>query len=319
MNIVIAPYSKVHYAQWDSFCSGAVNGTFLHTRRFLSYHGGRFKDLSVLIMESDNVVGLFPVAESASDPMMVVSHPGITYGGVVHRGRLIGTRMIEAIKALCQYYKKAGYHRLQYKSVPYIYTAIPSQDDLYALFRLGARRIRCDLSCTIDIANRQPISERRKRGLKKAHKVVSLSNDQRLLGELWEIIAQNLTRKYDTQPVHSLNELQKLLDDFPDNISIRCALLEDRVEAGVVFFNMPLIWHAQYIAASERAYDVSALDAVFNGTITDAQHAGIRYLDFGTSNEQAGLVLNDGLYKFKSEFGGRGVAHEYYEVDLKEF
>lgn len=318
MSIEIAPYTQAHETEWEEFCAGAVNATFLHTRRFLSYHGDRFKDLSVLMMESGKVVGIFPAAESPSDTKLVISHPGITYGGIVRRGWLSGMRMIEALTALSEYYGKGGYQRLQYKAVPHIYATTPAQDDLYALFRLGAQRVRCDLSCAIDLANRQPLSERRRRGLKKAQKAVTLSNDPALLGELWAVIALNLARKHDAKPVHSLTELALLKDRFPEQITFRCALLEGRVEAGVVLFNSPSVWHAQYIAASERAYDVSALDAVFDSAISEAQQAGARYFDFGTSNEDGGKVLNDGLYRFKSEFGGGGVAHEFYELSLTD-
>ena len=37
---------------------------------------------------------------------------------------------------------------------------------------------------------------------------------------------------------------------------------------------------------------------------------------FGTSNGEAEGRLNEGLYRFKSEFGGSGVAHETYELEL---
>ncbi|UOA09532.1 GNAT family N-acetyltransferase [Methylobacter sp. S3L5C] len=316
MSIEIIAYTQAHETAWEGFCAGAVNSTLLHTRGFLSYHVDRFKDLSVLIMQSGKLVGVFPAAESPSDTTLVISHPGITYGGIVHQGWLSGTRMIEVLTALAEYYGKNGYQRLQYKPVPFIYTKTPAQDDLYALFRLGAQRIRCDLSCTIDLTNRQPLSERRRRGLKKALKAVTLSSDPALLGELWAVIAQNLAHKHNAKPVHSLAELTLLKDRFSQLITIRCALMDGHVEAGVVFFNSPSIWHAQYIAASEIAYNVSALDAVFDSAITDAQQVGVRYFDFGTSNEDGGKVLNDGLYRFKSEFGGGGIAHEYYEVNL---
>jgi hypothetical protein len=318
MSIEIVPYIQTHEAVWEEFCAGAVNATFLHSRRFLSYHRTRFKDLSVLIIESGKVVGIFPAAESPSDSKLVISHPGITYGGIVHRGWLSGMRMIEAITVLSAYYKKSGYKRLLYKPVPYIYTATNAQDDLYALFRLGAQRVRCDLSCTIDVANRQRISERRRRGLKKAQKVVTLSSDPELLGDLWEVITQNLTLKHDAKPVHSLTELALLVDLFPEQITIRCALLDGRVEAGVILFNFQTVWRSQYIAASERAYKISALDAVFDAALTEAQEFGVQYFDFGTSNEEGGKVLNDGLYRYKSEFGGGGVAHEFYELGLTD-
>jgi len=316
VSIEIIPFTQEHESQWEEFCVGAVNATLLHTRRFLSYHGDRFNDRSVLVMESGKLVGIFPAAESLSDSKLVISHPGITYGSILHRGWLSGMRMIEALTALSEFYGNAGYIRLQYKTVPHIYATTPAQDDLYALFRLGAQRVRCDLTCTIDLANRQPLSERRRRGLKKAQKAVTLSGDPALLDELWAVVGQNLARKHDAKPVHSLDELALLLERFPKHIIIRCALMEGRVEAGVVFFNSPFVWHAQYIAASASAYDVSALDAVFDAAITEAQQAGVRYFDFGTSNEEGGKVLNDGLYRFKSEFGGGGVVHEFYELEL---
>ena len=88
------------------------------------------------------------------------------------------------------------------------------------------------------------------------------------------------------------------------------------VVAGVVLFNSTNVWHAQYIASNEIGYSLSALDAIFESLIDVAKTSGALYFDFGTSNEQDGLVLNDGLYRFKSEFGGGGMAHEYYELVL---
>ena len=314
MEIIL--YKPENEATWDKFCIGAVNSTLLHTRLFLSYHENRFIDKSSLIMESGKLVGIFPAAESISDPDLVISHPGATYGGVIHQGWLCGMRMIKALTAISQFYGEVGYQRLQYKAVPFIYVETPAQDDLYALYRLGAQRARCDLSCSIDLGRRLSFSDRRKRGLKKAQKTITLSSDQARLVDLWEVITQNLARKHSSQPVHSLAELTMLQERFPQQIIIRSALIDGRVEAGVVFFNSASVWHAQYIGASEKAFDVSALDAVFDAAITEAQLAGMRYFDFGTSNEAEGNILNDGLYRFKSEFGGGGIVHEYYMVAL---
>jgi hypothetical protein len=310
-------YESTKADAWDEFCAGAVNATFLHTRRFLSYHGDRFKDLSLLLMNSGKIMGVFPAAESPTDPELVVSHPGATYGGVVHQGGLTGTRMIEAITALAKYYKD-NYRRLIYKSIPYIYHNVPAQDDTYALFRYGSLRNRCDLSCAIDLATRTVASERRRRGLKKALKSVTLSSDPALLPEVWSVIACNLGSKHNVRPTHSLAELSILMKLFPDRITLQSALLEEHVIAGVVFFNSPKAWHAQYIGASEHGYEMAALDAVFDAAISTARETGARYFDFGISNENEGKTLNEGLYRFKSEFGGGGVAHEFWEMDLRK-
>jgi len=314
VSLQIVPYSHGHEMAWEQCCAGAINGTPLHTRRFLSYHGDRFKDVSVLIVDAGKVRGVFPAAQSPADPGLVVSHPGITFGGVVHQGWLSGARMLAAMTALSEHYQHLGYQRLLYKAVPHIFTRKPAQDDLYALFRLGAQRVRCDLSCAIDLAPRPAASGRRQRELKKTQKIVSLSSDVGLLGELWAVINDNLARKHNAIPVHSLPELVLLMSRFPEQIFIRSALIAGRVEAGVIMFNAKSVWHLQYVGASESAYEVSALDAVFDSVIQESQLAGARYFDFGISNEDNGQVLNDGLYRFKAGFGGGGVAHEFYEI-----
>ncbi len=316
MTVELIPYNPDHADIWDEFCSGAVNSTILHTRRFLNYHREKFKDLSLLVIDAGKVVGVFPAAQSPSNAAMVVSHPGITYGGIAHQGKLTGNRMITVLEEIATHYALAGYSSLQYKALPFIYASVPAQDDLYALFRLGASRVRCDLSCCIDLAARRPFSDRRRRGLRKALAAVTLSSDPTLLSELFPVISRNLARRYDASPVHSLEELSLLQALFPQQIQIRCALINGIVEAGVIFFNTANVWHAQYIAASEAAYEVSALDAVFNMAIMDALRDGVRFFDFGTSNEDGGTVLNDGLYRFKAEFGGGGVAYEFFELAL---
>ena len=81
-------------------------------------------------------------------------------------------------------------------------------------------------------------------------------------------------------------------------------------------FITPTTFHAQYIASSEMGYDCSALDAIFEQGILSAQKDGKRWFDFGISTEVGGKVLNEGLYRFKSEFGAGGTVHEFYELDL---
>lgn len=69
------------FNEWDRLVDESWNGTFLHKRRFLAYHGERFTDVS-LIIEDDKgqLIGVFPAAIDPADPNRVVSHPGSTYG-----------------------------------------------------------------------------------------------------------------------------------------------------------------------------------------------------------------------------------------------
>lgn len=320
MSLSIRPYSEENSQEWDFFCTQADQATFLHTRRFLSYHGARFVDRSLLIEEDGRLIGLFPAAEHPKQHDRIVSHPGITYGGVLHAGFLRGTPMIDAMVAIGRHYSELKYQQLVYKAVPTFYQRRPAQDDLYALFRLGALRTRCDLSSTIDLGNRGALSERRRRSLKKALKAgVTMTSGVQYLPAMWEVLAQNLARKYGVAPVHTLTEITSLMERFPENISCYCCVLDGDVLAGVIVFSTPMADHAQYIASSEKGYEVSALDAVFEHCIAKSSQAGKRWFDFGISTEVGGNHLNDGLYGFKTEFGSGGFIHEFYEVKLENF
>ena len=316
MNIDIVPYEPKYEEAWDLFCALAQNSTFLHTRNFLNYHRDRFKDESLLFYKENKLLGLLPAAQSLTNPELVISHPGITYGGIVHAGGITGAVMLEAFSALIKYYGMNGYRLFQYKTIPFIYPVKPSQDDLYALFRVGAQIKRCDLSCALDLSMPLSYSNRRKRGIKRASQSAVISRDPALLSDLYRVLQENLDRKHGALPVHSLLELIQLLEKFPDEIQLRCAIIDNAVEAGVIFFNSHNVWHAQYIAASKAGYELSALDLLFDVSIEEAKSLGARYFDFGTSNEDQGKTLNSGLYTFKSEFGGSGVSHQFYELNL---
>jgi hypothetical protein len=312
-------YSEPYAGSWDEFVKQAPMGTFLHSRRYLSYHGDRFQDVSVVLEnESNGILGVFPAATHPSDGERVISHPGITYGGLIHGRELCGERALDALRAISDYYREHGFEWLQYKAVPYIYHRLPSSDDLYALFRLGAMRYRCDLSCAIDLSKRPEPAQRRQRGFKKAAKAgVEIERGARLAGELWPVLEENLARKYNTKPVHSLREIVDLQLSFPENIEFIAARMGSKVVAGIVLFSSSQVAHVQYAASSSEGHASCALDAVFAYSIDEAVTRGMRYFDFGISNEQNGTYLNTLLYQFKSEFGGGGVVHEFFEIKLR--
>ena len=310
-------YTPADAERWNTFCADAHGATFLHTRRFLSYHGDRFTDRSLIFEEGARWLGVLPAAQGPSRADLVVSHPGITYGGVLHDGALRGEGMLNALQAAREHYAAAGYQTLLYKPVPHIYHRAPAQDDLYALFRLDAKRVRCDLSSCIDLAHPLPVSERRRRALKKAQRAgLTLDTGAHLADELWPVLEANLAERHGHKPVHSLAEMRTLLERFPQAIQVHVARLEKQVIAGTVLFIAGRVRHTQYIASNALGHETGALDLVFDRQIQEARDMHAQFFDFGISNEDGGRSLNVGLHRFKSEFGAGGVVHEFYEIDL---
>jgi lipid II:glycine glycyltransferase (peptidoglycan interpeptide bridge formation enzyme) len=60
----------------------------------------------------------------------------------------------------------------------------------------------------------------------------------------------------------------------------------------------------------------SAMDVLVEKAISIAIGKGICFLDFGHSNENYGKSINSGLYRFKSKFGGGGVALLEFTINL---
>lgn len=305
-------------ADWDALCATAPMATLLHTRRFLSYHGERFLDESrVLRDEKQHILAVFPAARLPGQPDIVCSHPGATFGGLVHAGNLLGEDLLQALALIAADYQRKGFTGLRYKLTPHIYHRWPAQDDQYALWRLGAELQRCDLSSTIDLDDRREPGSRRRRALKNAQAAqITISENSALLEAFWPVLTTNLASQHDARPVHALQEMQELMRRFPDQISLLTAVIGGALEAGILLFNSARVSHAQYIACSPEGREHHALDALFEHGIARARQHGCRYFDFGISNEDDGRRLNRGLYQFKSEFGGGGAVHAFLHLAL---
>ncbi len=312
-------YSSGTTETWDRFVEKeAWNATFLHSRRFLSYHGDRFDDVSLLVNdEQGRICAVFPAAIHPGERELVVSHPGATFGGLVAGGQCRGEKCISALGAVIAHYRGLGFKRLRYKVTPYIYHAVPFQDDLYALFRLGFRRVRCDISATVAMHGRAVISKGRKYEIAKAKKLgIEIVDGVEYLPEIYALVVDNLRDFHQTTPVHSVGELLLLHSLFPEKIQFLVARLSGECVAGVVMFNQREVAHTQYISSNEEGRQSGALDLLIEHTIGEARSGGVRYFDFGISNELSGLVLNDGLYRYKRSFGSGSVVHEFYDLDL---
>lgn len=317
--MIIKPYSEDMYDLWDRFVEQSLNGVFFHKRRFISYHKDRFIDTSLIIEnEKGQVIGILPAAIDPNDTSIIISHPGITFGGLVSGNNCRGEKCILAMSEICKYFYASGYKSFRYKSIPYIYQRQPFQDDIYALFRLGATGYRTDINAVINIYNPGQMSKGRISEINKAAKsCMSFSSDPGYLGEIWEILEGNLLLKYGKKPVHTAAEIKSLLQRFPENILVHTAHLEGRLLAGVIFFVLNNSLHTQYITSSKIGQKYAATDYLISSAIKYAASRKMNYFDFGISNEDNGLYLNEGLYKYKRSYGAGSVVNEFYAIQLK--
>jgi hypothetical protein len=307
----VSRYEASRSAAWDEFVAASRNGTFLLMRGYMDYHADRFHDHS-LLFENDRgeLVAVLP-ANVSGDAM--VSHGGLTYGGFVTGARMTAPAMLECFEALLAYLRASALRTLRYKTIPHIYASHPADEDRYALFRANARLYRRDVLAVVLPSARLPYQERRVRRMKKAAKSGVSVEERRDLRAFWAILEDNLRRAHGVAPVHSIEEIELLASRFPRNIRLHLALEAGEPVAGAVMYDTGRVAHVQYIASSERAREIGALDLLFASLIEEA-YASSPYFDFGISTEEDGMVLNVGLMEQKEGFGARSVAHDFYEV-----
>ena len=201
----ILRYSPEHASDWDAFVDNSRNGTFLFRRGYMDYHADRFADHSLMAVSSGKLVAVLPANEAEGT---LWSHQGLTYGGWVYGDRMRAAMMLEVFAAMTAYLAGLGtIDKVIYKAVPRIYHRVPSDEDLYALFRNGARLIRRDIATAVVPGARLPIRSGKKDNLRKAEKQgvqLRLSQD---MAAYHAILCEALGH-HGAMPVHSLAELE---------------------------------------------------------------------------------------------------------------
>jgi len=334
--MTIIPYSVYRKETWDAFVEMSKNGTFLLKRGFMDYHSDRFFDCSLFIyagispdgefkeksLTTKDLVAVFP-ANWDKEQRTVYSHQGLTYGGLVVLPEVTQKEVMDMMQAVLQYYRDMMQaERFVYKPIPYIYSSVPSGEDLYALFRAGAQLSRRLVSTCVSMRNPMKMMTLRVRQAKKAveHGFYidrMAEGDTRTLQEYWTLLEEVLEKYHNARPTHTLQEMAMLMKNFPRNIRLYIVRLEKRIMAGVVIFECRKVAHVQYIASGEEGRQYGALDLLFRHLINE-RYKTFDYFDLGTSNEDGGRYLNEGLIFQKEGFGGRAVCYDTYEISIDQ-
>lgn len=332
--MTILPYSINYREVWNEFVRLSKNGTFLIDRGFMDYHADRFTDCSVLVVDDtnisyesgesvlsvNNVKALLP-ANWCEEERCVYSHQGLTYGGLVVREDVTQVEVLRMMQQVMLYYE--NYMRalkFVYKPIPYIYTPLPSDEDLYALYRAGAQLSHRLVSTVVN--PRHPLRMRTLR-IRQSRKAIDhgfyidrmTEDDWGTLHEYWHLLEDVLRRHHNVRPVHTVEEMQLLIERFPKNIRLFIVNKDGHVVAGTIVFETRQVAHFQYIAVGDEGREHGALDLLFRYLVNE-RYSQMEYIDFGTSNEMGGMVLNEGLIFQKEGFGGRAVCYDTYEVRL---
>lgn len=309
--IELRRYVKEDNILWDETVKISKNGIFLFYRDYMDYHNDRFTDHSIIIYKNSKVLALFPANENDDN---IYSHGGLTFGSLIMTLQIKAVEVLEVLNLLKSYYMNMGFKKITYKAIPSIFHKYPSEEDLYALFTLNANVVRRDISSVIEIKNRIKFSESKRQAITKCEKLDVEVVESRDFTEYWSLLTEVL-EKFNTKPVHSLQEIMMLRNLFPDNIKLFEARMYGKLLAGIITYNYDHVIHTQYMANSQEGRKIGALDFI-NHKLINEIFLEKKYYSFGISTENFGRELNEGLIQQKEMMGGRGIAIDFYEIPL---
>lgn len=312
----IRRYTPNMKQQWDDFVRKSRNATFLLTRDYMEYHSDRFTDCSFMFFNDKGKVETLLPATLHGDELR--SHGGLTYGGFILGPCSSGASPANPMTwftTLGPRLREMGISRLLYKPIPHIYHRYPAEEDLYALWRLGAKLHCRNLATVIDVSSPMHSSRLGKRAIKRRDAAGISIRQTADVNEFWQIIVDDRRIRHNTTPVHTGNEMQSLRDKFPEEILFFVAEASGETLAGAVIYKANGVLHLQYAAATELGKNLYAVDVIYNALIFDILKDA-RWFDFGTSNEDGGRYLNEGMVKHKEEFGGRSIVYDQYILEL---
>ena len=314
--IEVKQYTQKQAQEWNDFIEQSRQETFLFNRSYMDYHADRFQDASLMIYRKEQLYALLP-ANRLGDTLY--SHQGLTYGGLITKKQATTAEICEVFIKINEYLYRCGVQRVIYKPTPWIYHCYPAEEDLYALtYICHAQLTARDISSTIPLDSLMTFGKDRRRGVRKALRAGVTVRESQDLATFWDILDKNLTNKYATHPVHSLEELTLLHSRFPNSIRLFMAYNDKGIAiGGTIIYEMPQVVHTQYISASPEGKRLGAIDLIFDYILNDVYANRKGFFDFGKSTEEEGKILNTTLIFQKEGFGGRGVCYDCYTWETR--
>jgi Acetyltransferase (GNAT) domain len=308
--LTVEHYEPALRAEWDDVVRTARARHFMFERDFMDYHADRFTDASIIVRRSGRAIAVLPASRHDDE---VVSHGGLTFGGLLSGPELTAQRAERVFEMVTSLLADEGVRRLVYKPMPHIYHLAPAEEDLYALHSAGARLIRREVTTALRANTSVPQSQERRRAIRLGRTSGAQFEESSPIEDFVELLAEMLRERHGLQPVHTAAELRLLITRFPQTIRLFVATEETVLVAGVLIFETPAVAHAQYIASGPRGRELGATDALV-AHLVEHVYAD-RWFDLGVSNERNG-ALNAGLQRFKEGFGARTIVHDQYALDL---
>ena len=308
----VVEYSAEYKARWDEFIENSNNGTIFHTQKFFDYHTpGKFQFQHLMILEGDAIVAALPgrVVEGYFE-----SPIGASYGSLVTPSVKFH-RALELVDVLLEHGKNSGYKGYLLTSAPMIYEKEMNQNLDFAMLWRGFSYDLHYISSAIHLDPHTDflmrINPSTRKNIRKTLRNPDLTveiNDR--YDEFYPILIENKAR-HNVKPTHSLPDIYKLAELFPEAIKLFMLYHKGKPIAGslvfvcnsmvtLCFYNMLLYDYAEFKPIERINYEV----------VKWSTENGYHYVDIGVSQDTKAdnpMTPSISLIEFKERFDAKTI------------
>ncbi len=313
MTYTIQKYHTGLKAEWDDLIKRSSNGTFLHQRDYMDYHADRFIDFSLMIYEGLKLRAVLPAHHIGNE---IFAHNGLTYSDFIFDNKLRIEPMIAIIEAAFRYLLQNDFEKIHLNTIPSVFHKHPSESSLYIYHQIGGKINKIKPFFILNTVDYQ-LNKDRKKNLKKVLKQqFDIKTDEAFLYDFWQIVSNNLRSKFNTKPVHSYEEINRLQKLFPKQIKLFTIWQDGILKAGSLVYLINNVFHLQYIHARPDG-DKAIVDALIYHLIKTFE-SSYKFISFGSS-EAGQNGLNKSLSYWKESFGCKIRNQIQYEINLDSY
>jgi hypothetical protein len=323
----IQRFTSEDSTSWDAFVEASRNGTFYHTRRFLSSHpNDRFSDHSLLFFEKGKLVAVLPGALKEDGGVKhFVSHPGSTHGGLVLSRDHGAATTYDIVATFLTHLREEGMQKASFlRLTPLPCRREASDDQEYALLQQGFHLSRMELGSVVTLSGLmedtilKSFDTECRNEVRQAERAGVEVRECKEYEAFWPILSATLEHRHKVRPTHDQSELVHFAKLFPGDVKLFGAFSDGKFIAGIV--TVALTEHAVYVKYMAQDYEHQKKRPM-NLLLTEVMRWCLRtkktILDLGVSMEEGSPSgINEGLFAFKEGFGARSVRRQSFTIDL---
>lgn len=321
VDISVVKYDKeTHQEIWDDFVYKTANGNLFQTRKFLNYHpADKFTEHSLLFYEGEHLVAI-AAGEESEDAWS--SHKFTSHAGLSVLSSLSADQILSIVWSLIEYAGKNNWKHLKMRYAPDLLSKDEIQLVYWALSVFKFQVTKQELTWVMlpkdsdDLLPKYHSSARR--SVKKAIEQGLSFRKSDDFSAFWKLLELNLKDKYETNPTHSLEEINYLRELCKDSIELYAVFnQEDKMLAGSVVFDIaPNVSHTFYFAQDYNYQDLRSMPFLMYNLDKEYTVNRKRLLNLGVVVANGGQQINMGLSNFKSHFSTIPSIRKTYELDL---